>query len=105
MDRRLETKPTSHSTRKTKNNIFAIPAAVPAIPKKPSAPAMSAMIRNTSDQCNILCDASAHTRCNCPAKENPDSHDAEFLKGVNRIHPVHNGGADGAFLAHLFERS
>jgi hypothetical protein len=37
-----------------KNRILAIPTAVPAMTPKPSTPAMSAMIRNTSDQWSIV---------------------------------------------------
>jgi hypothetical protein len=40
-------------TRKTKNRIFAIPMAAPAIPVKPRMPAINAMTRKTSDQCNM----------------------------------------------------
>jgi hypothetical protein len=44
---------TSHITRNTKNRIFAIPMAAPAIPVNPRSPAMIAMMRKISDQCNI----------------------------------------------------
>ena len=45
---------TIKSTRKTKNRIFAIPAAAPAIPLKPSTAAMSAMMRNVMDHDNMI---------------------------------------------------
>jgi hypothetical protein len=51
---RREIRLTSQRTRKTKNKIFAIPAAAPAIPKRPKAPAIKAIIKNTNVQCNIL---------------------------------------------------
>jgi len=41
-------------TMNTKNRIFAIPIAVPAMPKKPKTPAMSAMMRNVMAQESIL---------------------------------------------------
>lgn len=43
----------TNSTRKTRNRIFAIPAAVPAIPPKPKRAAIRAMIRNVMAQLNI----------------------------------------------------
>src|SRR6185312_4037306 len=51
---RREIKLTSHRMRKTKNRIFAIPAAAPAMPIKPSSPAMIAMTRKTRVQCSML---------------------------------------------------
>jgi len=50
-----EKKLINQRTRKTKNSIFAIPAAAPATPNNPSAPAIKAMIRKISDQCSICC--------------------------------------------------
>ena len=41
-------------TKNTKNRIFAIPAADPAIPPNPNTAAIIAMTKNTSDQCNII---------------------------------------------------
>ena len=41
---------TANATRNTMNRIFAIPAAVPAIPPKPNSAATSAITRNTTDQ-------------------------------------------------------
>jgi hypothetical protein len=49
-ERRPNKRATSHTTRNTKNRIFAIPTAAPAIPPKPSIPAISAIIRNINDQ-------------------------------------------------------
>jgi len=40
----------TNSTIKTKNRIFAIPTAVPAIPPKPRMAAISAMMRNVMAQ-------------------------------------------------------
>ncbi len=37
-----------------KNNIFAIPAAAPAMPPKPNTPAINAIIINVIDQRNII---------------------------------------------------
>jgi hypothetical protein len=45
---------TTNNTRKTKNKIFAIPTAVPAMPVKPSNAAIKATMRNVMDQPNIL---------------------------------------------------
>jgi hypothetical protein len=39
--------------RKTKNNTFAISVAVPAIPPKPSTPAIMAMIKKVRAHDNI----------------------------------------------------
>jgi hypothetical protein len=39
--------------KKTKNSIFAIPTAAPAMPVKPNTPAISAIIKKTSVQPNI----------------------------------------------------
>ena len=44
----------SQMTRNTKNRIFAMPTAVPAIPPKPRIAAIIAITRNTKDQCNIF---------------------------------------------------
>ena len=44
---------TTHSMRKTKNKILAIPAAVPAIPPNPSRAATKAITRKTNVQCNM----------------------------------------------------
>jgi hypothetical protein len=40
--------------RKTKNNIFAIEADVPAIPPKPSTPATIATTKNVNAQLNMI---------------------------------------------------
>jgi hypothetical protein len=40
--------------KNTTNNIWAIPAAVPAIPVKPSTPAMIAIIKNMKAHESIL---------------------------------------------------
>jgi len=50
---RTASRTTSQITRKTKKRIFAIPMAAPAIPVNPSMPAMIAMTRKMSDQCNM----------------------------------------------------
>jgi len=47
------TSETRKSTMKMKNNTFAMPTAVPAMPPNPSAAAMSAMIRKQRDQLNM----------------------------------------------------
>ena len=44
----------THTTRNTKNRIFAIPAAEPAIPPKPNTPAMSAKTKNVNAQFSIM---------------------------------------------------
>ncbi len=41
------------STKKIKNSTFAIPAAAPAIPPKPSKAAMIASTKNVNAQLNI----------------------------------------------------
>ena len=41
-------------TIKTKNRIFAIPAACAAMPVNPSTPAMMATIRNNNTQFNMM---------------------------------------------------
>ncbi len=43
----------TNKTRKTKNKIFAIPTAEPAIPVNPNKPAINAIIKNVIDQLNI----------------------------------------------------
>jgi hypothetical protein len=43
----------SQITRNTTNKILAMLAAAPAIPVNPSIAANIAIIKNTSDQCNI----------------------------------------------------
>ena len=43
-----------NNTIKMKNRIFAIPAAAPAIPPKPKAAAIIAIIKNTNAQPNII---------------------------------------------------
>jgi hypothetical protein len=47
------TSDTRNSTKKTKNSIFAIPAALAAIPPKPSTAAIRAMIRKVKAQLSI----------------------------------------------------
>ena len=42
-----------NSTIKTKNKIFAMPTAVPAMPPKPRAAAINAIIKKVRDQLNI----------------------------------------------------
>jgi len=54
IDLREKKKPMIHSIRKTKNRIFAMPAAVPAIPAKPNIAAIIAMTRKTRVQCNMF---------------------------------------------------
>jgi len=53
---------TIKSIRKTTNRIFAIPAAVPAIPPKPKTAATRAMIRKIIAQVNI----DLYLLVNCP---------------------------------------
>ena len=43
-----------NSTINTKNNTFAMPTAVPAIPVKPNAAAIRAIMRNVTDQLNMM---------------------------------------------------
>lgn len=50
----LVSKEITNSTRKTKNNILAIPAAAPAIPPKPSTAAISAITINVIDHLSII---------------------------------------------------
>lgn len=47
-------KDTINNTKNIKNSIFEIPAAVPAIPPKPSMAAMIAIIRNIIEYFNIV---------------------------------------------------
>jgi hypothetical protein len=47
------TSDTRNSTRKMKNSIFAIPAALAAIPLKPRSAAIRAMIKNVKAQLSI----------------------------------------------------
>src|SRR4029077_9387267 len=47
------TRETKNKTRKITNKIFAIPAAVPAMPANPNRAASSAIIRKVNDQFNI----------------------------------------------------
>src|SRR5271169_3183388 len=42
-----------NSTRATKNTIFAMPTAAPAMPPKPSMPAINAMISRVTTRLNI----------------------------------------------------
>lgn len=58
-----------NNTIKMKNRIFAIPVAAPAIPPKPKAAAIIAIIKNTNAQPNIIlslafCGASLQMRIN-----------------------------------------
>lgn len=39
----------SHTTKNTKNKIFAIPADAPAIPPKPNTAAINATTKNTNE--------------------------------------------------------
>ena len=45
---------TRNITKKMTNKILAMPTAAPASPEKPSKAAISAKIRNVSDQLNII---------------------------------------------------
>ena len=49
----LNTIETTNKTRKTINRILAIPTDAPAIPEKPSTPAISAIIKNVRAQPNM----------------------------------------------------
>jgi len=46
--------PITNMTRKTKNNTFAIQAAVPANPPKPKAAAIKAKTKNNKAQLNMM---------------------------------------------------
>ena len=55
--RRLDipiTRDITNRTKNKKNSIFAIPAAAIAIPPKPKAAAINAMIKKTSAQLNMI---------------------------------------------------
>jgi hypothetical protein len=52
--RPLKKRETINRMRKTTNRIFAIPAAVPAMPEKPRTAAMIAMIKNVNAQLNMV---------------------------------------------------
>tara|TARA_Y100000782_G_scaffold67816_1_gene73780 strand:+ start:231 stop:407 length:177 start_codon:yes stop_codon:yes gene_type:complete len=47
-------KETMNSTKKTRNRIFAIPVAVPAMPPKPRTAAMMAIIRKVIAQLSMV---------------------------------------------------
>src|SRR5690606_31038842 len=53
--KRPNRKEATNSTRKMMNRILAIPVAVPAMPPKPSTPAMMAMIRKVMAQLSMAC--------------------------------------------------
>ena len=50
----LDTNEIMNSTKKTKNTIFAIPAAAPATPPKPKTAAINAIIKNQIAARNII---------------------------------------------------
>ncbi|MEY4579136.1 MAG: hypothetical protein RL701_3839, partial [Pseudomonadota bacterium] len=52
--RRPKMSETTASTRNTKNRIFAMPAALAAMPPKPKNAAAKAITKNTAAQYNIL---------------------------------------------------
>lgn len=53
--RRPNSRLTTNNTRNTKNKIFAIPAALAAMPPKPNTAATNATIKNKTAQLNMIC--------------------------------------------------
>jgi hypothetical protein len=54
---------TTKNIRNTTKRIFAIPAAPAAIPPKPNTAAIMAIIKNVTDQRNILYDFKLTEKC------------------------------------------